>query len=305
MSVFRAFFWFWAFWGTQRDGEAKTTNHGGEGTERRWQGSGPKARAATAEEGEARRVCHRMSAIFDGYEREYCDLSTQLGRKISQLGALAGDSRNQKARDITNDLSEADALIRRMDLEARSLPPDKKNPLLSKLREYKADLSKLKSDAKKSTSTNPDLSNRAELGLVGDSWSASSAAQRERLLQTTDRINRTGDNIRQSKQTLLETEVSVRKKRGRRRDPRGADVDLSPPNKKELGVSILQDLHRQRETITHARDTLHGVDDNILKSRKILSVMARRIMQNKAIMFGIIAMLVGSIGLVVYFKFIK
>jgi len=70
-------------------------------------------------------------------------------------------------------------------------------------------------------------------------------------------------------------------------------------------VSILQDLHRQRETITHARDTLHGVDDNILKSRKILSVMARRIMQNKAIMFGIIAMLVGSIGLVVYFKFIK
>lgn len=70
-------------------------------------------------------------------------------------------------------------------------------------------------------------------------------------------------------------------------------------------MSILQDLHRQRETITHARDTLHGVDDNILKSRKILSVMARRIMQNKAIMFGIIAMLVGSIGLVVYFKFIK
>merc|ERR1719387_1134575 len=116
----------------------KTTNHGGEGTERRWQGSGPKARAATAEEGEARRVCHRMSAIFDGYEREYCDLSTQLGRKINQLGALAGDSRNQKARDITNDLSEADALIRRMDLEARSLPPGKKNPLLSKLREYKA-----------------------------------------------------------------------------------------------------------------------------------------------------------------------
>ena len=216
-------------------------------------------------------------------------------------------------RDINNDLSEAEALvsrarfpclffppeknffrlrvfsendrspvsarreqIRRMDLEARSLPPDKKSPLLSKLREYKADLSKLKSDAKKSSSTNPDLSNRAELGLVGDHWSASSAAQRERLLATTDRINRAGDNIKQSKQTLLETE--------------------------ELGVSILQDLHRQRETITHARDTLHGVDDNITKSRKILSVMARRIMQNKAIMFGIIMLLVGSIGLVIYFK---
>merc|ERR1712176_1401981 len=220
-----------------------------------------------------------MSAIFDGYEREYCELSTQLGRKISQLGSLGGDTKQQKVSDINNDLSEAEALIRRMDLEARSLPPDKKSPLLSKLREYKADLSKLKSDAKKSSSTNADLSNRAELGLVGDNWSASSAAQRERLLATTDRINRTGDNIRQSKQTLLETE--------------------------ELGVSILQDLHRQRETITHARDTLHGVDYNITKSRKILSVMARRIIQNKAIMFGIMLLLVGSIGLVVYFKFIK
>ena len=95
-----------------------------------------------------------------------------------------------------------------MDLEARSLPPDKKGPLLSKLREYKADLNKLKSDAKKASSSSSDMSNRAELGLVGDHWSASSAAQRERLLATTDRINRAGDNIKQSRQTLLETEVS-------------------------------------------------------------------------------------------------
>merc|ERR1712176_967675 len=169
-----------------------------------------------------------MSAIFDGYEREYCELSTQLGRKTGMLGSLLGDMRSQKVRDINNDLSEAEALIRRMDLEARSLPPDKKGPLLSKLREYKADLNKLKSDAKKASSSSSDMSNRAELGLVGDHWSASSAAQRERLLATTDRINRAGDNIKQSRQTLLETE--------------------------ELGVNILQDLHRQRETITHARD---------------------------------------------------
>ena len=166
-----------------------------------------------------------------------------------------------------------------MDLEARSLPPNKKGPLLSKLREYKADLSKLKNDAKRASDMSSDGMNRAELGLVGDSWSASSAAQRERLLATTDRINNTGERIRQSKQTLLETE--------------------------ELGVNILQDLHRQRDTILHSRDTLHGVDDNITKSRKILSVMARRIMQNKAIMMGIILLLVGSIGMVVYFKFIK
>merc|ERR1711959_540383 len=52
-----------------------------------------------------------MSAIFDGYEREYCELSTQLARKTNMLGSLSGDSRSQKVSDINNDLSEAEALV--------------------------------------------------------------------------------------------------------------------------------------------------------------------------------------------------
>jgi vesicle transport through interaction with t-SNAREs protein 1 len=67
-------------------------------------------------------------------------------------------------------------------------------------------------------------------------------------------------------------------------------------------VSILQDLHRQRDTITNARDTIHGADDTISKSRKILSNMGRRIFQNKLLMYGIIGMLVFAIALVAYFK---
>lgn len=70
-------------------------------------------------------------------------------------------------------------------------------------------------------------------------------------------------------------------------------------------MSILQDLHGQRETLLNARDNLHGVDDNITKSRKILSIMARRAMQNKLIMAGVILLLFGSICLIFYFKFIK
>ena len=60
--------------------------------------------------------------------------------------------------------------------------------------------------------------------------------------------------------------------------------------------------HHQRETINHARDTLHGADDNITKSRKVLSSMARRFFQNKMIMYGIILMLVTAIALIIYFK---
>jgi len=70
----------------------------------------------------------------------------------------------------------------------------------------------------------------------------------------------------------------------------------------ELGVTILQDLSRQRETIVHARDTLHGADDNIGRARKILSTMSRRITTNKIIMFGICIFLLAGILLIIYVK---
>jgi vesicle transport through interaction with t-SNAREs protein 1 len=42
-------------------------------------------------------------------------------------------------------------------------------------------------------------------------------------------------------------------------------------------VSILQDLHRQRETISSAREHVHGADDNIGRSRRILAAMGRNV----------------------------
>ncbi|KAK9275099.1 hypothetical protein L1049_022358 [Liquidambar formosana] len=60
------------------------------------------------------------------------------------------------------------------------------------------------------------------------------------------RLNQSSDRIKESRKTMLETE--------------------------ELGVSILQDLHQQRQSLLHANNTLHGVDDNIGKS-KVLTAM--------------------------------
>lgn len=65
---------------------------------------------------------------------------------------------------------------------------------------------------------------------------------------------------------------------------------------------MLGDLQRQRETILHSRDALAGVDEGISRSRAILSTMSRRIIQNKLIMWGIVALLLGAIGLIVWAK---
>ena len=95
-------------------------------------------------------------------------------------------------------------------------------------------------------------------------------------MMTTERLNQSNDKIKESRRTILETE--------------------------ELGVSILQDLHQQRQSLLHAHTTLHGVDDNVGKSKKILAAMSKRMDRNKWIIGGIIAALVLAILLILYFK---
>lgn len=51
-----------------------------------------------------------------------------------------------------------------------------------------------------------ELCCRAELGLMDDYYQTS-AGQRERLLQATDRLDKTSNRIQQGRQQLLETEV--------------------------------------------------------------------------------------------------
>ncbi|XAR65223.1 hypothetical protein NMG60_11009269 [Bertholletia excelsa] len=219
-----------------------------------------------------------MSEVFEGYERQYCDLSANLSRKCNSAALLAdGEEKKQKVSEIKAGVDDADVLIRKMDLEARSLQPSVKAVLLAKLREYKADLNKLKKDVKKLSSPNANQVSREELLESGMADThVASMDQRERLAFSTERLNQSSERIKESQRTMLETE--------------------------ELGVSILQDLHQQRETLLHSHNKLHGVDDAIDKSKKILTAMSRRMSRNKLIVGSIIAVLVLAIILILYFK---
>lgn len=217
-----------------------------------------------------------MSAVFDGYERQYCELSANLTKKCTSASLLNGEQKKQKLSEVKTGLDEAESLIRKMDLEARSLQPSLKANLLAKLREYKSDLNNLKREVKKASSTDSQTA-RDELLESGMSDTLmASADQRGRLLMSTERIDQSSGRIKESRRTLLETE--------------------------ELGVSILQDLHQQRQTLLHTNDTVHGVDDNIGKSRKLLTSMVRRMNRNKWIIGGLIGVLIVAIILIAYFK---
>ncbi|KFK41367.1 hypothetical protein AALP_AA2G120900 [Arabis alpina] len=219
-----------------------------------------------------------MSDVFEGYERQYCELSTNLTRKCNSASLLSqGDEKKGKLGEIKSGIDEADVLIRKMDLEARSLQPSAKAACLAKLREYKSDLNQLKKEFKRVSSPDANQTSREELMESGlaDPHSVS-ADQRERLTMSVERLDRSSDRIRESRRTMLETE--------------------------ELGVNILQDLGQQRQTLLHAHSKLHGVDEAIDKSKKVLTAMSRRMTRNKWIVTAVIVALILAIILIISFK---
>ncbi|KAI7754914.1 hypothetical protein M8C21_027024, partial [Ambrosia artemisiifolia] len=187
------------------------------------------------------------------------------------------EQKKQKIAEVKAGIDEAEALIRKMDVEARNLPPNVKAVLLAKLREYKSDLNNLKSEIKRIASTNLNQAARDELLESGMADAAAvSADQRGRLLFSTERLNKSSDRVRDSRRTMLETE--------------------------ELGVSLLQDLHQQRQSLLHAHGTVHGVDENIGRSKKIMTNISRRMNRNKWIIGFMVTILVVAIILILYFK---
>ncbi|XP_057754269.1 vesicle transport v-SNARE 13-like [Arachis stenosperma] len=221
-----------------------------------------------------------MSSVFEGYERQYCELSANLSKKCTVAASLHGEQKKQKVSEVKTGIDEAEALIRKMDLEARSLQPTVKAVVLAKLREYKSDLNNIKSEVKKIVAGNLNPSARDELLESSMVYVVTASAdQRERLMASTERLNKSGDRIEESRRTMFETE--------------------------DLGVSILQDLHAQRQSLLHANNTLHGVDDNVGKSKKILSNISRRMSRNKWIITTIVIVLVLVIASILYFKLSK
>lgn len=102
--------------------------------------------------------------------------------------------------------------LQRLDMEARSYSAEQSRPMLQKVKDYRADVKKLKEGVKRAaTGGGPGGAGgalgRAELGLADDYYQTS-AGQRDRLLSATDRLGKTSERIQQGRQQLLETEVS-------------------------------------------------------------------------------------------------
>lgn len=119
------------------------------------------------------------------------------------------DARRTQLRQVEADIQEADQILSRLDMEARSAEPSSSRAQLQRVKEYRADLAKLRADCREAgRAPAPSAESRAELGLADD-YFLTSAGQRERLLTATDRLSKTSDRIQAGRQQLAETEVRL------------------------------------------------------------------------------------------------
>ncbi|GMG51493.1 unnamed protein product [Ambrosiozyma monospora] len=219
-----------------------------------------------------------MSDLFDSYESDFKISYTEAQQKLNQIYGLNDENQRiglmKQVEQLLDD--ELHDLIDSMSLEIQQIATHQRSTYNAKVRTFKQDLDRLKSDLK----LLQDDNDRAQLfggsgaagGLTEDGYN-----QRQQLLKANASLDRSTQRLQDATRTAMETE--------------------------DVGTSILDNLRTQREQIVNARDTLHEADTYVDRSLNTIKTMTRRLATNKMITYSIIAVLILLIFLVLYSKF--
>nr|CAD7435071.1 unnamed protein product [Timema monikensis] len=165
-----------------------------------------------------------------------------------------------------------------MELEVREVDAAARPRLRTHVDSYRAELGRLSQEFLKVRS--PPFQD----GFFGqdDLYGAGVSMKEEqklRLLDNSERIERTGHHLNAGYRIILETE--------------------------EIGTQVLQDLHSQRETIQKSRSRLRETDAELGRSSRLLSGMIMRSIHHRFVLFGVAVVFIIVIVLGIYFTVTK
>ncbi|KAJ2931563.1 hypothetical protein H1R20_g5472, partial [Candolleomyces eurysporus] len=240
------------------------------------------------------------TALFDSYEQDFKQLIQSLEEKLQAGEDERGEDRKASLRRVEMELDEADEMVpfltpplylvtvnlttntikvSQLDIEVQSIPQSVRAHYHTRLREAKAQLSKSKkalADARSSLARADLLSSSkgGQYASSDDPYGASS--DRTRLLAGSAMLENGTKRLQESQRMAIETE--------------------------NQGAEILTNLRQQREQIENSRDTLQRADLAIDRASSTLKQMVRRMYQQRAITYSIIAVLIIIIVVVVWEK---
>nr|XP_012636581.1 vesicle transport through interaction with t-SNAREs homolog 1B [Microcebus murinus] len=169
-----------------------------------------------------------------------------------------------------------------MEEELRYAPLSFRNPMMSKLRNYRKDLAKLHREVR-STPLTATPGGRGDMKYgtyaVENEHMNRLQSQRALLLQGTESLNRATQSIERSHRIATETD--------------------------QIGSEIIEELGEQRDQLERTKSRLVNTSENLSKSRKILRSMSRKVTTNKLLLSIIILLELAILGGLVYYKFFR
>ncbi|XP_050390485.1 vesicle transport through interaction with t-SNAREs homolog 1A isoform X1 [Patella vulgata] len=211
-----------------------------------------------------------MASLLESYEQQYSGVTADITYNIGRISNSHGAEKQTYIRQADKLFDEASELLEQMDLEINDHDPQSRKKYQTRIKSYKTEMGKLQKDLK-----------RAKLGidanrdeLLGED-THDSEDQRTRLLDNSERLERSSKRLDHGYKVVLETE--------------------------QIGTDMLENLNSQRQQITRSRNRLEEMNSNLGKSSRVLSGMMKRIIQNRLLLLGIFIFIVLIIIVAIYF----
>ncbi|XP_054773294.2 vesicle transport through interaction with t-SNAREs homolog 1A-like isoform X1 [Lytechinus pictus] len=214
-----------------------------------------------------------MAAAMEEFEHQFAAVSAEITSKINKIPILSGNDKKQLAGSAEKQVDEAHELLEQMNIEIRNIPSAERQKFTTRLKSYQTELNRLEKDLRRSKVASRDDGAREE--LLGMDDYRNSEDQKTRLLDNTERLERTSRKLDAGYKMTIETE--------------------------QLGQDIMDNLHKDREKIDRSRNRLRDMDSNVGQSSRVLSAMMRRILQNRLIMLFLGLVILSVIILAIYF----
>uniref|UniRef100_A0A1A9VMJ4 t-SNARE coiled-coil homology domain-containing protein n=1 Tax=Glossina austeni TaxID=7395 RepID=A0A1A9VMJ4_GLOAU len=215
-------------------------------------------------------------SLLEQYEQQYATLIAEITIQIGQISVVS--ERKELYAKIDGGLVEAQELLEQMGLEIRELSSIQRSTATSKLNCAQVELKRLQNEYKKAKEDS--LKGRKAQAIDYEDYYedvSMSHDQRQRLLDNSERTERTGNRLQEGYRVALETET--------------------------LGAQVLGDLHHQRETIQSSRARLRETNAELGRASRTLNSMWMRAMRQKVILYTVGSFFVVAVLVSIYLTF--
>lgn len=234
--------------------------------------------------------------LLEDYEKQYSILTAEVTSNIGRLNIAlspgmrpAGafqqyvliyflyflDVRRNLIIEINRGIDESQEILEQIGLEISQnydAPENVKTSQNTRLRSYKAELSRLEDEYNKTKSKTTVLNSLDDSSLEDFDITED---QKRSLLDNSERIERTGHNIEHAYRVAVETE--------------------------EIGAHVLLNLSSQRESIQRTRNRLRETNADLGRSARVMNSMIMRSLRDKFALYLVGVVFFAGVTLTLYF----